>query len=127
MTISLPEPPGPKPSTSQEYAYQRLRHALMTGAIAPGRAITIRDIAAAMAMSATPVREALRRLSSEHALAVLTNRRIRVPEMTASRFEQLISLRCLLEVYAGKRALPYVNKVLIDRLEQIDNRMDEAI
>lgn len=99
----------------------------MIGAIAPGRAITIRDIADAMYLSATPVREALRRLSSEHALVVLENRRIRVPEMTVTRFEELVSLRCALEVYAAKRAIPYVNKVLVDRLERIDTRMDEAV
>jgi DNA-binding GntR family transcriptional regulator len=125
--IALPEFSGPRSLTSQEYAYQRLRQALMFGAVAPGRAITIRDLAEALAVSATPVREALRRLSSEHALLVLRNRRIRVPDISAARVEELVSLRCALEVYAAKRALPYVNNVLIDALARIDERLDEAI
>ena len=40
--------------------------------------------------------EALRRLSSENAIRVLGNRRLRVPEMTAGRFEELVQLRITL-------------------------------
>ncbi len=125
--LALPRLSRGNQMTAQEYAYRCLRHALMTGAIAPGRPITIREIADAMELSPTPVREALRRLSSEHALTVLGNRRIIVPEMTVARFEELVLLRSALESYAAKRAIPYVNKVLIDELETIDARIDEAV
>lgn len=127
QALKLPEPPPRPVATSQEYAYNRLRHSLMIGAIPPGRAVTIRGLADALDLSPTPVREALRRLSSEHALAVLENRRIMVPEMNARRFEELIALRCVLESHAAERALPYINKVLTDDLEAIDTRMDEAL
>ncbi len=125
--LQLPGLAGPNPGTSQAYAYQRLRHALMVGAIEPGIAITIQDITEALQVSATPVREALRQLSTEKALLTLKNRRIKVPDMTPARFEELIELRCSLEVYAAKRALPYVNNILIDELERIDSDMDEAV
>lgn len=125
--LELPELPDTAPATGQEYAYQRLRYALMIGAIEPGRAITIRDLGDALELSATPVREALRRLSSEHALLILENRRIQVPPMTAPRFEELVALRCALETYAAKRAVPYVNKVMVDKLEALDGLVDKAI
>ncbi|WP_235912078.1 GntR family transcriptional regulator [Mesorhizobium xinjiangense] len=113
--------------TSQEYAYARLRHSLMIGAIAPGRAITIRGLVEALEVSPTPVREALRRLSSEHAVTVLENRRIMVPEMNGRRFEELVALRCTLECHAAERALPYISEPLIDDLSRIDARIDEAL
>lgn len=125
--LDIPELPELNKGTSQAYAYQRLRHALMVGAIAPGVAITIHEIAEALQVSATPVREALRQLSSENALLTLKNRRIKVPEMTSKRFEELIELRCTLEVFAAKRALPYVNSILIDELEAIDSELEEAL
>lgn len=123
---SLPEVPRPLDVTSQEYAYRRLRHSLMIGAIDPGKALTIRGLAEAIGVSPTPVREALRRLSSENALLVLENRRIMVPEMTTQRFEELVALRCCIEAQAAERALPYMSEVKIDELEMIDARIDSA-
>ncbi len=99
----------------------------MIGAIAPGCAITIRGLATTLGLSPTPVREALRRLSSENAIAVLENRRIMVPEMNSRRFEELIALRCTLECHAAERAIPYLTEIVIDDLERIDARMDEAL
>ena len=125
--LKLPEPLWLSHATSQEYAYNRMRHSLMIGAIAPGCAITIRGLATALGLSPTPVREALRRLSSENALTVLENRRIMVPEMNSRRFEELITLRCTLECYAAERAIPYLTDILIDDLKRIDALMDEAL
>jgi DNA-binding GntR family transcriptional regulator len=124
--LKLPEIESTEGQTSQATAYERLRHALMVGAIEPGIAITIQDLSDSLQVSATPVREALRQLSTEKALLTLKNRRIKVPEMTPSRFEELIKLRCTLEVFAAKQALPYISNVIIEQLKNIDVEMDVA-
>lgn len=126
-TMKLPELPRQPRMTSQQYAYARLRHSLMIGAIEPGRAITIRGLSEALDLSPTPVREALRRLSSEHAVTVLENRRIMVPEMHSRRFEELVALRCTLECHAGERAIPYISDALIEDLDRIDARINQAL
>jgi len=125
--LVLPDIAKPQKMTAQEYAYCRLRHALMVGSIAPGEPVTIRGLAGVMDLSPTPVREALRRLSSQNALAVLENRRIVVPDMTRERFHELVSLRSALEIYAAERAFPFVSDALIDKIEVIDNAMDKAV
>jgi len=125
--LVLPEIERSGKMTIQEYAYVRLHHALMVGSIAPGVPVTIRGLASAMEISPTPVREALRRLSSQNALSVLENRRIVVPPMTAKRFHELVSLRCAIEIHAAERALPYISDSIIDRLVEIDIVMDEAV
>ena len=51
-----------------------------------------------------PVREALHRLVADGALEYLDNRRVRVPEMTLSKFEEIISARTALETVAAVRA-----------------------
>ncbi|MCW5710044.1 MAG: GntR family transcriptional regulator [Shinella sp.] len=117
----------PEGMTTHEYAHRRLRQAIMVGSIRPGESLTIRGIAEAMESSPTPVREALRRLSSEGALRVLDNRRIMVPRMTADRFSELVSLRSVLEQHAARRAVPHITERRIDRLEEIDRAQDEAI
>lgn len=113
--------------TAHEYTYYRLRNALMVGAIEPGTALKIRVLAQYLGVSPTPVREALRRLSSESALEVLGNRRIVVPTMSEGRFEELIMLRVDLECLAAQRALPYVSDMLIRKMAAIDTSMDQAL
>jgi DNA-binding GntR family transcriptional regulator len=117
----------PDGMTTHEYAHLRLRQAIMTGTVRPGSALTIRGLAEAMESSPTPVREALRRLSSEGALQVLDNRRIVVPRMTADRFAELIALRSALEQHAARRAVAHITEKRIDRLVEIDNAQDDAI
>ncbi len=126
-TLTLPELDKRKKTTTQEYAYARLHHALMVGSIAPGVPVTIRGLAEAMDVSPTPVREALRRLSSKNALSVLENRRIVVPQMTRERFHELVSLRTAIEIYAAERALPFISEAMIDEFEKIDAEMDIAV
>ena len=112
--------------TGQEYAYRRLRNAVMAGWLPPGASLTIRGVAELLELSPTPIREALRRLSSENAIEVLGNRRLRVPDMTPARFEDLVSLRIALEVHAGARALPHVSDVVIDEMAETDARIGMA-
>lgn len=125
--LNLPEITAAPGLTVQEYAYLRLRNAIMLGAIAPGTNLTIRGLASYLDLSPTPVREAIRRLSSEHALKVLNNRRLSIPRMKAGRFEELIQLRITLETHAAERALPYVSDILIKELVGMDDAMDQAI
>lgn len=113
--------------TTQESAYFRLRNAIMVGAIPPGTSLTMRGLAAKLELSPTPIREAIRRLSSEQAVEILENRRILVPNMQAGRFEELIQLRIALETHAARRALPYISDVIIAQLKEIDDEMDASI
>ncbi len=124
--LSLPVSPRHPKETVNQWAYRSLRQAVMVGLIPPGRSLTIRDVAAALAVSTMPVREALRRLASEQALEVQDNRRIQVPQMTVSKFRELCELRIALECHAAERALPYVGAARIEQLTLIDRRIDEA-
>ena len=125
--LAIPETSEEVDRTTQEYVYTRLRHAVMVGSIPPGTALTMRGLADIMGLSPTPVREAVRRLSSENAIRVNQNRRLSIPEMTLGRFEELISLRVTLEAHAAERALPYVSDIKIEMMTSLDNEMDKAI
>ncbi|MDD8023368.1 MAG: GntR family transcriptional regulator [Paracoccaceae bacterium] len=128
MTKSdIPDIPREDWMTTQEYAYYRLRNAVMVGAFRPGTALTIRGLAQQLDLSPTPIREAVRRLSSENAIEVLGNRRLKIPEMSPGRFEELVQLRIELEIHAAERAFPYVSEIIIERLRELDDRMDGAI
>lgn len=122
-----PEPDDRDGATLQEHAYRRLREAIMLGQLKPGEALTIRGLAEHLGTSAMPAREALRRLVAEQALTLLPNRRIAVPAMTPERLAALTEARVALEVLAARRAFPYCDAALADRLEAIDDDQDRAI
>lgn len=123
----VPQVPRSAGMTTQEYAYLRLRNAVMVGALRPGTALTFRGLAQQLDLSPTPIREAVRRLSSESAIEVLGNRRLRIPEMTPGRFDELVQLRIALECHAAERAFPHLSDVAIARLREVDDAMDSAM
>lgn len=123
----LPEPPNIAHATAQEYAYERLRFAIMVGGVPPGAALTIRAVAVELALSPTPVRESLKRLCAEGALYSQSNRRIITPPMTAARHQELISTRVALEQLAVSRSMRFTTEIDIEKLTHIDTMMDQAI
>ncbi len=127
MQINLPDIPRPEAVTVQEYAYRRLRYAVMMGCLQPGASLTFRGVADGFGLSPTPIREAVRRLSSESAIEVLGNRRLRIPTMNLGRFEELVHLRITLEVFAAAQSFPHISARVIDDMAWIDDGMDKAI
>ena len=119
-TLNVPEIAFGADRTTQEYVYARLRNAIMVGAIEPGAHLTMRGLAEALNLSPTPIREAVRRLSTEHALQILPNRRMTVPLMTLGRFEELVALRITLEVHAAERSVPYISDIIIEKMVALD-------
>jgi len=112
--------------TAQEWVYRALRFAIMTGQLQPSQALTIRQLAGILNVSAMPVREALKRLTAEGALTLKANRRIMVPTLVPARLAELIELRVDLEQFAATRALPYVDEDRINQLELLNEKQNEA-
>jgi len=112
---------------AHEQVYRRLRGEIMNGAMRPGTALTLRGVAKDFGLSITPVREAVRRLCAEGALSLSQSGRVSTPELTNDRIEELAALRALLEPELASRALPRAHTVLIDRMEKLNDRIDQTI
>ncbi len=112
---------------NHEQVYRSLRARIMQGQMEPGTALTLRGIAADFGVSMTPAREAVRRLSAEGALQISKSGRIATPEPNNERLEELAALRALLEPELASRALPRAHNVLIDRMENINDQIDQMI
>lgn len=113
--------------TQQDRVYHQLREAILCGRFVPGRAVTLRGIAEMLGVSPMPVREALRRLTTENALELKDNRRVTVPRMTAARLEQIVEARVLLETQAALRSMPHINSHALAKLKSLDDAVTEAI
>ncbi|MFT4997576.1 MAG: DNA-binding GntR family transcriptional regulator [Flavobacteriales bacterium] len=118
---------NPEFKTQQERVYHQLREAILRGKFKPGNSVTLRGIAAMLDVSLMPVRDSLRRLTTERALQLLENRRIAVPEMSPEKLEEIYQARTALECLAATRALPYIDDQAIIELENLNNKHNLAI
>lgn len=107
--------------------YAELRQRIVTGHIAPDHELSTRGLAGELGVSQTPVRDALSRLSAEGAVSIRSKRRVRVPEMTSERFDDLLRCRLLLEPEAAALAVPLLTAADIQRLRDIDATLETAI
>lgn len=108
--------------------YEAIRQALITGRIAPGKGVSLRSLAAELGVSPMPVRDAVRRLVAERALAINpANKRLSVPSLTADRLEQLSLARLWVEPELAARAAANADASLARQLRAIDADVDEAL
>lgn len=114
-------------STLASRVYRELRDFLMAGQLQQGQGLTLRELAGALGVSPMPVREAVRRLTSEGALETLPNRRVRVQVITESRFRELLDIRIALETMAVAKAVPNIASAEIDRMEALNQVFAEEM
>lgn len=84
--------------------YDRLRAAIVEGRYPPGTRLVEQRLAEDLAVSRTPVREAVRRLESEGLVVVERNRGARVRPLTEAEVADLYEVRARLEAYAAELA-----------------------
>lgn len=84
--------------------YAAICEALISGHFRPGDPVRIRDLAASVGTSATPVRDAVLRLVQDEALVMRSARDIRVPPMTVPVYAEIRDIRLQLEALAAATA-----------------------
>ena len=122
---------GLKPETDappvHQQVYEALCDSILAGQFVPGVSVTLRGIANQLGVSPMPVREAIRRLVAEHALQVLSNRRVCVTAMTQIRLQELYHARLSLEPELALRAWPNIRKSDIKSLKYIDDELNLSL
>ncbi len=110
--------------TVNDRVYRELRRALIQGLFDPGQVLTIQELASTLETSTMPVREALSRLISEQGLEAMPNRSVRVPPVDATRLEDLLQARIVIEGAALELAAPRLKPRDIDELQSLVRRHD---
>lgn len=113
--------------TLQGQVYQQLRTALMSGALVPGQIVSNRSLADKLGVSPMPVRDAIRRLTTERALEVLPNRSVIVPELTPERIDEIYKIRMNLEGMATQLAARNISKGAVEKLAEDQQKMEAQL
>jgi DNA-binding GntR family transcriptional regulator len=109
--------------TRSEAAYEALTTMIRTRQILPGDFVSENSVARDLAMSRTPVREAIRRLAQEGALVVLPNRGVVVARLTVEDLEEIYQVREVLEGLASRNAAIRATPETIAQLGSLIERM----
>lgn len=109
-----------------DQAYSEILKGMTDGTFAPMQPMVIRNLADSFGISATPIREALQRLTAERLLVQLPNRSIVVPQMTVDRFNHLLPIRVALEGMAVELATPFFGDEDFLKMEALLNRIAET-
>ena len=123
-------PPASAPAISRTslnaQVYNILSRALLEGRLRPRQRLKIRDLAAILDVSETPVREAVMQLVRERALVLQTSRSLTVPRLSAVQYLELRRIRLELEGLAAKEAAIRVTRRDLTRLEALHIQMLRA-
>jgi DNA-binding GntR family transcriptional regulator len=96
----------PKPrATRADDAYQRLRADILCGALPPGHKLKFDVMQSDLGYSASPLREALTRLTSDGLVTSEHHRGFTVAEISYDELKDITRLRCLLEPLAFKESI----------------------
>lgn len=113
-------------SKASDIAYRHIRGAILEGALAPGEQLREEQLAEACGVSRTPVREALRRLESEHYVRRTDSQRTFVTDWSMDEIAEAFALRGMLESHAAARAALGVTDEQIEQLANHNRNIEAA-
>jgi DNA-binding GntR family transcriptional regulator len=110
-----------------DQVHDQLCHAVLSGEYAPAERINIRRLANSMAVSATPVREALSRLISDGILCSSERYAVLVPKLQIAEVDEIFHIRRLLEGELSEAAATNIRDEDIAFLTQTQSLFLEAL
>ena len=120
-----PEIPGDR--SRAEYAYDQLKARLRNGELRAGQRLREADLAQALNISRTPVREALRRIASDGLVQVVAGRGLIVAEFDKQQVRELYQLRGLLEGGAARLATLYASEADLAMMRSVLKESEKAL
>lgn len=106
--------------------YSEIRESLIAGRYMPSYRLRISETALVLGTSDTPVREALLRLVSEHALEMETAKQIAVPALGLARYVEIRTVRLALESAAVEIAAVNIGPKDLANLVRVNSKFTQA-
>ena len=109
-------------------AYRQLRREILSCRLEPGSEVSEADLAERLAMSKTPVRDALGRLRAEGFVRTFPRRGYLIVPLTISDMNELFDVRSIVEAGAAELAVERITPAELDELDRLaDASYDESV
>ncbi|SFD18466.1 GntR family transcriptional regulator [Micromonospora sediminimaris] len=113
--------------TLADQAYRQVRAAIAAGELTAGEKVTERGLAERLAISPTPVREALRRLESDGLIERIGPRTVLVAEIRDAAIDDLAEVEVGLRGLVARFAARHATADQLDALDEILDRADDLL
>lgn len=110
-----------------DVAYSKLIEAVRSGVFQPGDRLREEDVAARLALSRTPVREALRKLESDGIVEHRPRLGAIVRSLSHTEVVELYEMRLVLERTAAEMAAKHAIAAEIDELDELNGAIANAV
>lgn len=111
----------------REKVYNILREAILSGAMEPGERVVEREIAVRMAVSRTPIREAIRQLEIEGLVKHVPRKGVVVTGIRDSEVDEIYLIRGALEGLAVRLAAERISDRDLEKLKKKMSQMKVAV
>lgn len=112
--------------TAHVYVRETIRMAILNGQLPGGTRLVQSDLAAQLAVSTTPVREALRDLASEGLIRIDPHHGGVVAELDEDDLREVYQIRQRIEPFALEVAMPFLTDEILDRAQELHVEMSAA-
>jgi DNA-binding GntR family transcriptional regulator len=116
MTTAPDLPPLLRAESLAEQAYRAIREGIATGLFSAGERVTERSLANKLNVSATPIREALRRLEQEGLIERVSARQLRVVDHSSDTLRELLMTAAALRALEARFAARKITDAALDRM-----------
>lgn len=127
MTVNLANLQMNRTRSMRDQVYELLRKLILTGKIKPGELIDEKAIALQLAISRTPVREAVKRLSDEHLVDVVAQSATRASQLDTDAIREAYLIRRALEMESAAQAAGRMTQKHTDALATIIDKQTRCI
>jgi len=111
--------------TKADGAYLELRNQILLGTLEPGSRVDYLQLSASLGVSITPLREALRRLESDHLVIRSAHRDVVIAPLTRTEADELLAVRQELDLLAARLAAAQMTPDELARARQLVARQDD--
>jgi DNA-binding GntR family transcriptional regulator len=112
--------------SANKFASDLLRSAIVQGVLSQGSPLRQDELAAALGISAIPIREALRQLEAEGLVDFVPRHGATVAALTAEEVTEISEMRAVLEPLALKLSIPRISDSELQECKRILDEMDRS-
>lgn len=124
--VILPVSPGASvEGSATQRAYLTIRRMIVIGELQPGEKLKIETLRSVLDTGASPIREALSLLTSDHLVERIDQRGFRAAPTSVENFEEILTLRCSLEDMALKQSISAATDSWEENLVLNHHRMEK--
>lgn len=115
------------PTLVADQVYDVLERTILTGELAAGSPLRVRDVATMVGTSVMPVREAIRRLEEAGLVERVPHKGAVVKTFTVAELIHIYDVRTILEVDAATRGAPNISKTELRQMQAVLRKLAKAV